>query len=481
MTVTLTIVPLGIKHLGENEYGRWVGLNSMSGWAALTDLGVAGMLVFHLSKCIEQKNLSQAALMLWHGLILSAGTAILGAVVLSVTTSAAIWTNPNSFKLAQLPFLSMACLTTAVALSQLGNALSALQQATLMPMANAFVSIIASIGSLLTCVALLPTLGAAAFAVGQLVRSLLQVVPLAFWNIRFLISNLPSVSLDRKTFIPFFAAGILGMANRWLQGILVNYDAFSISIIEGPAQATHYVNTSRPASMATGLSSSLGTALMPLFSRHYATNSPCNSHRVYLACVRMELAVCSALAIAFVCAYRPLIARWIGPEFVLPPVLVAAISLAAVAQAWLGFASYLFGGSGHFVLANKLLLVEGLIRGASMTLAALVFGILGLTLAAAVTQLVAVMCHVYAMSRFSSTPVHWGSLASLSFDITVVACFLLIAAFVDYGSESLTFSILLGGSAGLILLLFIICRDRELREALLRAVIAVLPAPRPSA
>ena len=470
MGVTLTVIPLALQQLGETEYGRWVGLSAISGWATIADMGVSGLLIAYLSKSFERNDLAQAARVLWHGLIIAAGSAVLGAAILGLATAVAMRTTPDSFQLSQTPVAAVICLTAAISLSQLGNAFASLQHARLRPVTTAAVGIVASLGSLAASIALLPTLGATALAVGQLTRGLLYATPLAVCNARFLIEHLNSTRVDRAAFRPFFFAGLTGMAVRWLQGILGTYDVFSVSTLYGPDQAALYANTTRPAGMAVGLSSSFGSAIMPSFSRYSTSRSADESQRVFLSCVRMVLAVCGALAMAFVVAYRPLLTSWIGPEFVLPPLIVAAVAVAAVAQAWLGFVSFVFGGTGHLVPANLILFIEGVVRLALMTVGLFLGGVLGLALAAAITQTAAGLSYVRTLARVHGIPTPWRALLGLVGEFVLIAAALLGAALYSRNSLSLVPSLFAATAAAGFLLAFLTCRERELRTFLITAI-----------
>jgi O-antigen/teichoic acid export membrane protein len=467
MAVTLTVVSIAVKSLGENEYGRWVGLSSIAGWAALTDLGIGGMLTFHLSKLLEKRDLPQAAGILWHGLIISAVSGFVAFIVLGVVAVTAIWLQPDSFQLSRTPLLAAGLLAVSVPVTQLGTALAALQHARLRPLSSAAVSVVAALGSLAMSVALLPLLGATALAVGQFTRGVLMAGTLGVFNVRFLRNHLPSLAVNWEMFRPFLVTGFTGVANRWLQGILVTYDAFSVSLLCGPAQAAVYANTARPAGMATGLAAAgFGPAIMPLFSRFSTTRSVGEAQRVYVTCVRLVLAVCAALAIGFVFAYRPLITAWIGKEYVLPPQIVAVVAMAAVAQAWFGFATYLFGGSGHFLPANKLMLIEGLLRGSFMTAGVMIGGLFGLAVALAVTQAFAVIGCVGLLARVNGVAMPWKALVTVAAEAVAVASILALAAV--YASNQLRLlEALLAGATGAVLLLSVF----TLREATLRCFV----------
>jgi hypothetical protein len=182
------------------------------------------------------------------------------------------------------------------------------------------------------------------------------------------------------------------------------------------------------------------------------------------------MAICAALAMGFVVSYKPVIAAWVGAEYVLPPRLVAVIAMAAVAQAWLGFATYLFGGSGHFLPANKLLLIEGLLRGVLMTAGVVWGGIFGLAVVLAVTQTVAVVCCVGLLARVTSVPAPWNAIATIAGEAAAVGW--LLAAAAQYSGDRLRLvdSLLAGAVASALLFLIFTCREGELRGFLIGAV-----------
>lgn len=469
MVVTFTAVPIALHHVGETEYGRWVGLGSIAGWAGLAEIGVSGLLIARLSRRFENGDLAIAAWELWHGLMIAALSAIVGAVILMAVGAIFIWTAPGSFRLTRLPFFSVACLAGSVAFSQFANALAALQHARLRPVSTTIAGIVASVVSLGASISLLPWLGAAALAVGQLARAVLYALPLAVWNWRFLLSHLPSHRFERATLAPFLSAGVTGLGVRWLQCVLGTYDVFSVSMLRGPDPAAMYANTSKPVGMAVGMSSSFGSAIMPSFSRYLAGRGGAAAYGVFIASARTVLAVCGGLAMAFVGAYSPLLAAWIGDDFVLPPHLVVAISIAAVAQAWLAFVSFLFGGTGRFTTGNVILLVEGIARIALMTVGMLTGGIFGMVVCAAVTQLIAVVWYAVTVARLNGVSPSWADLGGLVAEFALVGSALSGAALVSQYRLPLVPAIACSGGLAVLLFTFLTLRERSLRSFLLAA------------
>jgi O-antigen/teichoic acid export membrane protein len=255
-----------------------------------------------------------------------------------------------------------------------------------------------------------------------------------------------------------------------LQSILGTFDVFSVTTLRGPDQAALYANTARPVGMAVGLTSSFGSAIMPSFSRYASGKSSEASQRVFVACSRTVLAACGALAIAFVVAYNPLITAWIGAEFVLPPYLVSAIAIAAVSQAWLGFVSFLFGGTGHVTSANVILVIEGLIRIVAMFAGLFFFGFVGLALAAAITQAIAAISYARSLAIINGLRIDWPSLAGLAGEFLVISGTLACAAALSQRPMPLLQAVAMGGLAAVALFGFFALRERELRTFLFTAM-----------
>jgi O-antigen/teichoic acid export membrane protein len=469
MGVTFITVPIALHHVGETEYGRWVGLGSIAGWAGLAEVGVSGLLIAKLSRRFENNELTNAARELWHGLVIAAISAIVGAVVLAAVGVIFVWSAPESFRLSRLPFFAIACLAGGVACSQFANALAALQHARLSPVSTALAGIVASVVSLAASICLLPWLGAAALAVGQLARAFLYAAPLAVWNSRFLLAHLPSLRFDRAFFIPFLSAGASGLGVRWLQCLLGTFDIFTVSMLRGPDRAAMYANTAKPVGMAVGMSSSFGSAIMPSFSRYSAGRGGAAAYGVFMASARTVLAVCGGLAMVFVGAYAPLLSAWIGPDFVLAPPLVVAIAVAAVAQAWLGFVSFLFGGTGRFTTANIILLVEGITRIGLMTVGMFTGGIFGMAVCAALTQVVAVVWYAITVARLNGVSASWPSLAGLVAEFAVVAVSLSGASLLSNCQLPLAAAIACSGTLAAILFGFLTMREQNLRSFLIAA------------
>lgn len=469
MVVAFTVVPIALHEVGETEYGRWVGLGSIAGWAGLAEVGVSGLLIAKLSRHFERNELTNAAHELWHGLLIAALSAIVGAVVLAAVGAIFVWSAPESFRLSRLPFFAIACLAGGVAFSQFANALAALQHARLRPVSTTVAGIVASVAALAASICLLPWLGAAALAVGQLLRAVLYATPLAAWNAQFLFAHLPSVRFDRASFFPFLSAGASGLGVRWLQCLLATFDVFTVSMLRGPDPAAMYANTAKPVGMAVGMSASFGSAIMPSFSRYSAGRGGAAACGVFMASVRTVLAVCGGLAMAFVGAYAPLLSAWIGEEYLLPTHVVVAIAIAAVAQAWLAFVSFLFGGTGRFTTANIILLVEGIARIALMTAGMFVGGIFGMAVCAAVTQLGAVVWYAVTIARLNGVSASWPALAGLVAEFAVVAIALTGAMFVSQSRLPLATSIACSGCLALILFAFLTLREHTLRTFLVAA------------
>jgi O-antigen/teichoic acid export membrane protein len=469
MAVTFTTVSVTLAHVGEMEFGRWIGLGSIAGWAGLADVGVSGLLIAKLSRHFENNEHTYAARELWHGLAIGALSAIVGAALFGVVAVIFAQSAPESFRLSHGPYLAIGCLAGSVALSLFGNTLAAFQNAQLRPVASTVVNIAASLGGMAASISLLAWLGVSALAVGQLLRSIIYATPLATWNLRFLLMHPQSLRFDRASFRSFLNAGASGLAVRWLQCLLGTYDVFAVSMLRGPAAAALYANTARPVGMAVGMSSGFGSAIMPSFSRYTAGRSGAAAYGVFIASARTVLAVCGGLAIAFVGAYAPLLTAWIGEEFVLPPHLVVTISIAAVAQAWLAFVSFLFGGTGQFTTANVILLVEGIARIALMTIGMYLGGIFGMAISAAFTQVVAVVWYAVAIARLNGVSASWPALAELVAEFVVVAVALSGASLVSQSGLPLAAAVACSGFLAVVLFCSLTLREQTLRTFLLAA------------
>ena len=474
----LAIVPIAIRHLGEEGYGTWLGMTALAAVGGFADMGVSGVLVVRLSRALEKASDAEARAELLNGLAVAAVSSVAGGILILCAVLGAGRLSPQSFAASNHDvFMAIAIAATSM-LSQFSVSLTALPTSQLRPIVTGLVGIAMPVSWLVSSGLLVPRFGMVGLAVGMVIRALVAFVPLGLYNYVFL--SLPAREerrgLDLVRCRSFAMLGTTSLAVRWVQSVLSGFDILCVSTTQGPGAATGYANTARPTGMATGLANAFGGALLPAFTRFLAREQGPPAFRLFLNSLRLTVIMAGALAIGFLSVRRQFLTAWVGSHFILPVPLSLAIATAAIASTALAFASYMFGSTGRLVQSHGLMCIEGVGRIALMAIGAYCFGSIGLAVAATPTPLVATILLLVAMARFTGVRIGAVEWLTLAADAALIIAGLLAASMLPDCPLRAWQIPLVAAVCGGVSLLVLTLRSAPLRQMLLEVAHAVLPA-----
>ncbi len=474
----LAVVPIAIRHLGDDGYGTWLGLTALAAVGGFADMGVSGVLVVRLSRALEHARNGEAKAELLNGLAVAAVSSVVGGLLVLCTVLGAGKLSPQSFAASSHELVMAAAIAGTSILSQFSVSLTALPTSQLRPIVNGLIGIATPMAWLISTWLLVPRFGMVGLAAGLVIRAIVAFVPLGIYNAAFLAQSVGSETamLDLGRCRSFAMLGTTSLAVRWVQSVLSGFDVLCISTNQGPGAATLYANTARPAGMATSLANAFGGALLPAFTRFLAREQGPPAFRLFLNSLRLTVIMAGALAISFVSVRRQFLAAWVGAHFILPTPLTLAIATAAIASTALAFASYMFGSTGKLVQSHGFMCVEGVVRIALMACGASLFGSLGLAVAATPTPLVATILLLVGMARFTGVTIRTAEWLALVVDITLIIAGLTAASMLPEIPLHVWQIPLVAAVCGGVTLLVLTLRSPPLRQMLLEVAHAVLPA-----
>lgn len=474
----LAIVPIAIRHIGEDGYGTWLGLTALAAAGGFADMGVSGVLVVRLSRALEQARPGEARAELLNGLVVAGISSIVGGLLIFTAVLGAGRLLPQSFAASNHGvFMAFAIAFTSV-LSQLSFSLTALPTSQLRPIFTGLVGIAMPVAWLVSSGLLVPRFGIIGLAIGLVIRATVAFVPLVIYNIAFLARSIGDASrgLDVGRCRSFVMLGTTGLAVRWVQSLIGSFDVLCVSTTQGPGAATLYANTARPTTMATSLANAFGGALLPAFTRFLAREQGPPAFRLFLNSLRLTVIMAGALAIALMSVRRQFLTAWVGSHFILPVPLSLAIATAAIASTTLSFASYMFGSTGRIMYAQVVLCIEGAVRLALMACGAYLFGSLGLAVAATPTPLVATIQLLAGMATFTGVQIHAAEWLTLAVDIAlIIAGLLAVSMLPEFPLQAWQIPFVAAICGG-IALFSLTLRSAPLRQLLLEVAHAVLPS-----
>jgi len=473
----LAIVPIAIRHLGDDGYGTWLGLTALASVGGFAELGVSGLLVVRLSRALEQARYGEARAELFNGLAVAGVASVVGGLIVLAAVLGAARLSPQSFAASSHELLLAVAIAVTSILSQFSISLTALPTSQLRPLVTGLVGIATPLAWIVTSGLLLPRLGIVGLAAGLVIRALVAFVPLSIYNAVFLASAVAGerVRLDVSRCRSFAIFGTTSLAVRWVQSVLAGFDVLWVSTTQGPAAATLYANTARPTGMATSLANAFGGALLPAFTRFLAREQGEKAFRLFLNSLRLTIITGGALAIGFMSVRRQFLTAWVGAHFILPVPLSVAIAGAAIAATALAFASYLFGSTGRMVQSHGIMCLEGAVRIALMACGAYGFGSLGLAVAATPTPLVATILLLLGMARFTGVRVRAAEWLALATDGVLIIAGLVAASMLPELPLQVWQIPVAAAACGGAALTVLTLRSTSLRQLLLEVACAVLP------
>lgn len=322
IVVNAITLPLTIRYLGKLEYGIWVTISTSVVMLAVLDLGIANTLTNFISRAYADGDDSMAQRYFATALWITAGIAVVLALVGGVLFH---WINWGSvFRLHDAHLIAETRLCVAIAfafflfslpLNLARNVFSGYQE---IHLANYF----AAIASIMGLVAIVGTVlfhGSlvtltASYCAATLVGTLLLNFWLVFWH-RPAIAPVPQ-AVTRSIAREIFGEGSLFFLLQIHSLIIFNSDNIVIAHFLGPAEVTPYSVTWRLCSYASMFQTLLIPSIWPTFSEAYHRADLTWIRKTYSRIVHGSLLAVGAAAVLIGLVGRPVIRLWAGPAAV---------------------------------------------------------------------------------------------------------------------------------------------------------------------
>jgi O-antigen/teichoic acid export membrane protein len=383
----IVMMPFTLRHLGTAEYGLWMLVASLTYYFQLLDLGYGSGLVRHLSDADARRDIPRANQILSTFVTVYAG---LGLAAVAGVAGIIAWVIPHFPNLpveqvwrAQVllalmgariavgfPMTVFGAVTTARQRFALNNAV-----AIAVACANALVTycVLSAGYGLLTLVAATTATGLASYvAYGWTARR-------AFPEFRIRLSSF-SRDLVREVTSYSIYLFVIDVAIQ----IGFNLDNVVVGAASGTAAVAVYAIALRLADYQRQLCNQFNSLLFPVVVRLGASGRTSALRQVMIDGTRIALTLVVGVTVCVIAFGRPLVVRWMGPEFeasVVPLYILALTGVVLVGQGPMG--NVLLGTGRHRLVAFTSL-GEALANLVLSVLLVRRFGIVGVAVGTAV-------------------------------------------------------------------------------------------------
>jgi O-antigen/teichoic acid export membrane protein len=327
--VGFLLTPFMLHRLGPAPFGLWVILGAIAGYSSLGDLGISGAVVRYVAELRAKQEFEHVrrlvATALWAGLFLGA-TAIAVGIALASMIPRLLAFAPSERGIAAAIVAAGGAMFGAAIFSRITQAvLQGLQRfdlLNLLNVANALSFTVAAIALILIHA------GVVGLAFASVATTLLMQ-PLAFWCLRHAAPELRlgwrgANRSDLRLMLPYSASFVADQAAWRLK---TETDELVIGLILSVAAATPYALARRLSLLVQSLADQFLAVLVPLAAELHADADRQRMRTLFIASTRITLAISLPLGMLLIIFARPVLAAWVGPEYVRYAHLVVILTL----------------------------------------------------------------------------------------------------------------------------------------------------------
>ena len=384
---SLVLLPLYLSVVGPTLYGAWLATGEVLVWLLAFDFGVPNLLIQRVGAHLAKGEKREIGAHFTTSLVALGGIAfLLVAVVFALApVIASAFGIEGRAAIELTSALRLGVFATGLMLLAYGfhGLARGLQDTSLVQGVSLAGTVV---GFALTTVLLLTGQGLEAIAYGLIARSGFALAGgLVFVYTRVDDEIVESLRPTReatqdiaKNCPPMFVAGI-GYA-------LMNNSMVTLSaVMLRPDAAVVLGVTKKAADLVKMVLDMLGHASYGGFAHLYSQNDGRKTIGVYKELQSSFFLVATSLLAAYVAVNAVLIENWVGSDLYGGFALTFALALATVASSWSYLQIGLYRSMGHHSSSSLVLITECAVRLAAMVVAAALFGVVGLAMAAAVS------------------------------------------------------------------------------------------------
>lgn len=365
--ISLALVPLTIKYLGNTSYGLWATILSIISWINYFDIGIGNGLRNHLAREITVKNYKESReyIMTAYGSVAFISIIIL--LALTILFKVSNWnsifniesyTNQELFliMLVNLGFIAMNFVLKIVA--TIYYSLQKSSTVGLIQILNQLFNLI-GIYSLYKIEYAQSLLGiSVAYGLSMVLSNIIFTLILFIKN-KELIPKFKDFKYDKvKSLsglgIKFFIIQIASM-------IIFTTDNMIITKLLGPQEVTPYNVTFKVFSIVIMLHSIIITPLWSAITKAYAEKDIEWLKRVLKKLNQMNILIIIAIVIINL-LFSFLIKIWIGEEVLIPKLMVYMFSLYTILSIFCNNYAYYFNGLGEIDFQLRIAVVQGIVN-----------------------------------------------------------------------------------------------------------------------
>lgn len=350
MLVSFLAIPLMIRYLGQEQFGVWSTLLTVMSWIVFFDLGIGNGLRNKVAEALAKDKKAEAASYIASGYSLI-GLIALGLWVLATTASYFVpWQAVFNTKM-----ISESTLRHAVQIATffvvlnfwlglIAALLGAVQKTSLIALGQLISSTLALL--LVFCLYMTTNSSISYLAIVYGISVIVSNALLSIWFLQRYPDLRPYPSLEKRHFGPLLSLGLQFFMIQFAALVIFTTDKMLITQLLGPKYVTEYDVVFRLFSLVTLTHALITAPLWSAFSDAY--------HRGEIAWIKNMLhkqivifgfVVFSTIILAVLA--KPLIAIWIGRDFLVSFSLVSAMGLFVVISTWNNIYSMLVNGIGE--------------------------------------------------------------------------------------------------------------------------------------
>jgi O-antigen/teichoic acid export membrane protein len=404
------LAPFVLRHIGASDYGLWILVNSLTGYASVLEFGISSAVIKYVAEFRVRGEREQMHALIATALTLYTGLgilAILFSVVVAVLLPHIIHVPPGEeAKAARLVLLAGVGLGLSIPSTIIVGVLRGLQRFDLL---NWLYVINTLLSAAATIAVLLVGWGVLGIAAAAIPVTILTQIP----GLLLVRRADPEMRISwrgaRRGLVPtvtgFSFKLFVTQIARQLQ---MRTDELVIAGTLPIAAVTPYSFARRLGEIPNQLANQLIRTLMPLASGLHAQRDWPRLRAMYVASTRVALAIAAALAAVLTVLAPSLLSIWVGPEYARTWPVVLLISLSSVAAISVYPAGAVLQGiNRHRMLAITSILNGALNLGLSLILVRRM-GIMGVALGTLIpTALEAAVLTPYTVRQLKAG---WGTL-----------------------------------------------------------------------
>jgi O-antigen/teichoic acid export membrane protein len=386
----IILVPLYLHAIGPHLYGAWLASAEVLVWMQAMDFGIPNLMIQRIASAYAHNDRQRAADWFAAGiLVVLLISLLIGAAGIAISLVLPGWVGAPPDQRAALTQAFLVG-TVATCVTLLANGFVGLARAIQRTHFLSAALIISGLAGLITSLVLISDgWGLWAIPLGLVARAAVGIsAALVFgihaWRADFGVPfRIQRGILDEllKT-SPITAIGGISYT------LMSQSEIVFVAVLIGPEVAVVYALTRRAADLGRSLVDMIGFASYGGVAHLSSSVDHVTVRKTYGRLLALHLSSAIAVAAAYLAVNRSLLNVWVGPSIAPGIGLIFIMSIQSVVLGHSYLINLLYRATGRVVEGSSYLVVEALVRIPLLAAGLLVFGLLGLPLAATATALV---------------------------------------------------------------------------------------------